>query len=208
MNFARLILCLVVLMSPSVGIVQAEETATKKETTPITKWIAAENALLDTLPKQNQEVFFILRNKHSVIRTIRVVQRDIKSAVKACGKKNKDLKAPMKGRFKDWENSVLPILKEAKKFLEIELKEQEAFHVGDYRHVMKLNDKAYKFSESKVKKTPVTSKEACEGLLTSMDRTEDSLLSLLQDILLPEEVVRERVEQAKKAEKKSQKKTK
>ena len=174
--------------------------------TPITQWIEAENKLLDTLGRPNQETFFIFRNKHSVIRSIRIVHRDIKNAVKACGTANKELKAPMNTRFKDWGNAVLPILKDAEKFLAMELKEQESFHAGDYKHVIKLNDKAYKFSESKVQKTPVTSVEACEGLLKSMDSTEDKLVDLLQDILLPEEVVRERIEQAKKAEKKAKEK--
>lgn len=126
------------------------------------------------------------------------MKRDVGNAVKACGKENKDMKQPMRDRFKEWENAVNPILKEAEKFLETELKEQEAFHVSDYKHVTKLNDKAYKFSESKVEKTPVTTKEACEGLLKSMDRTEDKLITLLQDILLPEEVIRTRLEQADK----------
>lgn len=174
--------------------------------TPITEWIDAENALLDSLPRQNQKVFFILRNKHSVIRSINIVQRDVKNAVTACGKENPDLKKPMRARFKDWEGAVQPILKEAEKFLKTELKEQEAFHVGDYKHVIKLNDKAYKFSESKIQKSPVTTAEACQSLLESMDETEDQLVTLLQEILLPEEVVRERLEQAKKAEERAKEK--
>lgn len=172
----------------------------KQEETPITKWIAAENALLDSMPKSNQEVFFVLRNKHSVIRTLGVVHRDIKNAVKACSKNNKDMKASMEDRLEDWENAVLPILKDAEKLLKVEVKEQEAFHSSDYNHVMKLNDEAFKFSESKIQKTPVTTPEACQGLLDSMDETEDNLVGILQDMLLPEEVVRERVEQAKAAE--------
>ena len=205
MRLFQITICVGVLVGLFAFPVQAEEKKIPEET-PITKWITAENSLLDSLPNQNKEVFFVLRNKHSVIRSIGIVQRDIKDAVKACGKENKDLKKPMRDRFKDWENAVLPILKEAKKFLEIELKEQEAFHITDYRHVMKLNDKAYKFSESKIQKTPVTTKEACENLLSSMDETEDTLVNLLQDILLPEEVVRKRVEQAEKAKEKSNKK--
>jgi hypothetical protein len=169
-----------------------------KEKTPITKWIDAENELLASLPRENQKVFFILRNKHSVIRTIGIVHRDIKNAVKACGKENKNLKEEMNTRLKEWESSVLPIIKEAEKFLKRELKEQEAFHVSDYKHVTKLNDKAYKFSESKVEKTPVTTEEACRSLLESMDDTEDNLISLLQDILLPQEVIKSRVERANK----------
>jgi hypothetical protein len=188
--------------NPAASHAQENKEEKKVESTPITEWIAAENALLDTLPKQNQKIFFVLRNKHSVIRTIGVVRRDIKNAVKACGKENPNLKKPMNERFKEWENAVMPILDEAKKFLEIELKEQEAFHVSDYRYVTKLNDKAFEFSESKVTKTPVTSQEACEGLLKSMNDTEDNLINILQDILLPEDVIRERMKQAEKAKEK------
>ena len=80
------------------------------------------------------------------------------------------------------------------------MKEQEAFHVSDYKHVTKLNEKAFKFSESKIQKTPVTTKEACEKLLESMNDTEDNLIKILQDILLPEEVIRERMKQAEEDE--------
>ena len=104
-----------------------------------------------------------------------MVKRDVGNAVKACSKKNKDMAKPMKARFKQWKGVVDPILKDAKKFLEIELKEQEAFHVSDFRHITKLNDKAYKYSESQIKKKPVTTKEACQGLLDSMDSTEEKL---------------------------------
>ena len=130
------------------------------------------------------------------MRSIEIVRRDIQNAVKACGKANPDLKKEMNKRYKSWEKAVMPILKTSQKFLETELKEQDAFHISDYRHVMKLNDKAYEYSESKIEKTPVTTVEACEGLLASMDRTEDKLIGLLQEILLPEEVVRKRLERA------------
>lgn len=193
----RIALCLSVAMFVLAMPAMAQD---KQEETPITKWIAAENSMLDSMPKSNQEVFFVLRNKHSVIRTLWVVHRDIKNAVKACGQNNKDLKKPMQERLKDWENAVLPILSEAEKLLKTEVKEQEAFHASDYNHVIDLNDKAFKFSESKIQKTPITTQEACESLLASMDETEDNLVSILQDMLLPEEVVRERVKQAKKAE--------
>lgn len=199
MHFIKHVCAIIICISTLTLNAQAQEKEGQQET-PITQWIAAENKLLDSLPRANQEVFFILRNKHSVMRSINVVERDIKNAVKACGKANPDMESDMEARFKKWQNAVNPILKEADKFLKKELKEQEAFHVKDYKHVMKLNDKAYDFSESKITKTPVTEKESCEKLLASMDGTEENLINLLQDILLPEEVVRERLEQARKAE--------
>ena len=173
------------------------EAEIKKET-PITEWISSENALLKRLPKQNQQVFFILRNKHSVMRAVETVQKDVGNAVTACAKNNKSISKEIKSRYKSWMSSIDPILKEAKKFLEVELKQQEAFHVTDYRHIVKLNDKAYAFSEGQIKKEPVTSLKACNGLLDSMDRTEENLINILQDVLLPEEVARERAEQAHK----------
>ncbi len=173
------------------------EAEIKKET-PITEWISSENALLKRLPKENQQVFFILRNKHSVMRAVGTVRRDVGNAVTACAKNNKSIAKDMNTRYKQWTSSIDPILKEAKQFLEVELKQQEAFHITDYRHITKLNDKAYKYSEGQIKKEPVTSLKACNGLLASMDRTEESLINILQDVLLPEEVARERAEQAKK----------
>ena len=176
-----------------------------KTHTPVTEWISSENALLKRLPEQNQQIFFILRNKHSVIRAVETVKRDVGNAVKACSENNKGMADKMNKRFNQWTGVIDPILSDAKKFLEVELREQEAFHVPDYRHITDLNDKAYKFSESQVKKTPVTTPKACQGLLDSMDRTEEELINILQDALLPEEVVRKRVEAIKKAEEEAKK---
>lgn len=168
----------------------------KAEETPITKWIDAENKLLESLPEENQKIFFILRNKHSTIRAINIVHRDIKNAVKACGKENPSIKMQMNTRLKEWEKAVFPILNNAESFLKNELKEQNAFHVKDYEYAVALNDKAYAFSESKIEKTPITTEKSCRSLLKSMDDTEDKLISLLQDILLPKEVIQNRVERS------------
>jgi len=183
----------------------AKKDELKAQETPITKWMDAENAMIDTLPRQNQKVFFVLRNKANVIRSVNMVERDIKNAVKSCAKENKEISLDIKSRFKDWQRAVNPILKEADKFLKKELKEQEAFHISDYKHVTKLNDKAFEFSEKQIKKKPVSSLKACQGLMKSMDRSENQLVGLLQDILLPEEVVRKRIERAEEASKKDKK---
>ncbi len=187
---------------PSVALAQ-EAKITEAPSTPVTEWMKVENAYLDTLPSGNKELFFILRNKYNVIRTIDVVHRDIENAVTACGQKNEALKTPMKKRLKDWEESIFPILAEADRLLERELNEQDAFHVSDYEHLMKLNDQAFKFSDAKIKKTPVTTAQACKGLLDSMDRTEDKLVGLLQEILLPQQVVRNRMDRARKLREKA-----
>lgn len=172
---------------------KAKEVEVKPEgKNPVSEWMAAENKLIDTLNRSGKERFLIMRNKHSVIRTIKLVERDVGAAVKACGKNNADMKKDMDGRFKDWQNAIHPILKDAQKFLDKEIDEQQLVYPSDFRHVLKMNDKAYEYTEKQVIKEVVSSKEACEKLLASMDRSEDQLVQLLQDILIPENVIRER----------------
>lgn len=187
------------LLCAPIASAEDEVVEPKQEETPITKWVAAENALIQPLSKEEQETFFILRNKHSVIRTLRVVHDDIETAVKLCAKENETLSSGIKSRLKDWENAVFPILDEADKFLKQEIKTQTVVPSSDVRRILKLNDKAYKFSQSKIKKQPVSDEKSCNALMKSMDKTENELITLLQTVLLPEEVVRERIEQDKKA---------
>ncbi len=172
----------------------------KEITTPVTEWVAAENKLIATLSEKDKETFFIVRNKHSVVRSLRLVRDDIGNAVKGCGKENPDLKKDMDARFKDWQDAVMPILKEADKFLKEEIDSQKVVYPSDFKYVLKLNDKAYEYGNSKMDKRVLTDEKSCNKLMESMDRSENELITLLQEILLPEEVVRERLEQQRKNE--------
>lgn len=194
MQHILLVFLLAVLAAaPPAHAQTAKEIEVKPEgKNPVSEWMAAENKLIDTLNRAGKERFLIMRNKHGVIRTIKLVERDVGSAVKACGKNNSDMKKDMDARFKDWKNAIHPILKDAQKFLDKEIEEQQLVYPSDFRHVLKMNDKAYEYTEKQVVKEVVSSKEACEKLLASMDRTEDKLVQLLQDILIPENVIRER----------------
>lgn len=186
---------------------EAKTEKKKEAVNPVQEWIAAENKLIDTLSPQDQRSFYVMRNKHGVIRSVRIVRRDVKSAVGACGKANPDMKAQMNARFKQWEGAVLPVLDLADKYLKEEIQTQKIVFPSDFKYILKLNDKAYEYGEEQIEKTPVTDKEACQNLLDSMDRTENKMVELLQDMLLPESVIRERAERAEEAaEEKSEKK--
>lgn len=173
------------------------------ENTPITKWMDAENALIDPMSEKDQESFFILRNKYSVIRVVGVVKRDVGAAVKACGKNNPDMKDQMEGRFKQWQGAVDPIIDTAKKTFDKDLGNQKIVDEKDARKVLKLSDEAFEYSDKLTTKQPVTSKEACQGLLASMDRTEDKMIGLLEATLLPETVLKQKREESLKAKAKA-----
>lgn len=180
---------------------QEEAVVSESEKTPVTEWMAAENALIDKLSDEEKEIFLVLRSKHGVIRTVDVVHRDVGNAVKGCGKDNPDMKDEIYSRFAQWERAVLPIINTAEKFLKTEIDEQTVVTPKDFRKVLKMNDAAFDYTESKVEKQIVTDEAACRKLLQSMDRTEDHMVSLLQDMLLPENVIRNRLEKEEEAEK-------
>jgi hypothetical protein len=168
---------------------------------PVKEWIDAENAMIDKLSKAQKESIFILRNKYSVIRVINVVERDVGNAVKSCGKNNPDIKKQMDDRFTQWKNAVNPIIKTAQKQLDSDIDAQKIVAPKEFRSVMKLNDKAFEYGEKQIQKTPVTTKDACGDLLNSMNKTEDDMIKLLRQTLLPESVIKTRAKTEDKKQK-------
>lgn len=178
---------------------KAEATpAPKKNPTPVDEWVEAENAMIDKLSEDDQAKIFIMRNKHSVIRAIGVVERDIGAAVEACGKNNPDMKDSMSERYKQWQNAVNPIIKTAQKNLDASINSQKIVKASEFKKVLKLNDMAFEYGDKMTVKKPVSSKDACEKLVKSMDKSEDEMVTLLRQSLLPENVIKDRAEKKSK----------
>lgn len=182
------------------------QSAKAGPTGKLKEWMDAENKMIDPLPLKDQESIFILRNKHSMMKVTRVVEGDIESAVKSCSKSNPDMKDKMEGRFKQWQSAVSPILDTAEKQLDKDIDAQKIVDADDFKDVLELHDEAYEEGEKQTIKQPVATKEACEGLLASMDNTEDNMIQLLQQTLLPESAIRKRAADMEKAKAASTKK--
>ncbi len=183
---------------------KAPEPKKPVENTPVKKWIDAENAVIDKLKPREQETFLLIREKYSIIKTIGIAKGDIGNAVKSCGKNNPDMKDKMESRFQQWQDAVDPIIKAAEKNLDSELNSQKVVEVSAAKNIFKLQDEAYAYNEKMTTKQVVTTAEACQGLLDSMDRTEDNMIKLLEQTLLPESVIRQQYERSVKARAKAE----
>lgn len=173
---------------------------------PVKEWIDAENAMIDKLNDPQKESIFILRSKYSIIRAINVVERDVGAAVKSCGKHNPDIKTKMEDRFGQWKNAVNPVIQAAKKQLDTDIGALKIVSPKEFRNVMVLNDKAFEYSEKQIQKSPSTTKDACEGLLASMNDTENNMIQTLRQTLLPESVIKSRAKAEEKAQAKGREK--
>jgi hypothetical protein len=186
------------------SVLKKEPAAKATENTPVKKWIDAENAVIDKLKPREQETFLLIREKYSIIKTIGIAERDIGDAVKSCGKNNPGMKDKMQSRFKQWQDAVNPIITAAEKNLDNELNSQKVVEVSVAKNIFKLQDEAYAYNEKMTTKQVVTTAEACQGLLDSMDRTEDNMITLLEKTLLPESVIRQQYERGQKEKMKAE----
>lgn len=175
------------------------QSAKAGPTGKLKEWMDAENKLIDPLSDKDKESIFILRNKHSMMKVTRVVEKDIENAVESCSKNNPDIKDKMNARFKQWQSAVNPILDNAEKQLEKDIEAQKIVDADAFEDMLDLHDEAYEEGEKQTVKQPVTTKEACEGLLASMDNTEDNMIQILQQTLLPESAIRKRAAEMEKA---------
>jgi hypothetical protein len=178
------------------SVLKKEQAAQLGE--PVRKWFDAENALIDPLSDRDKESFLLLREKYSIIKTIEIAEGDIGKAVQSCGKANPDMKDTMEDRFKQWRNAVDPIIDTAKKQFDKDLAAQKLVDAKKAKNVFKLQDEAYAFNEKMTTKQYSSKKEHCEGLLASMDRTEDQMIRLLEQTPLPESVIRQKYETSQK----------
>lgn len=183
---------------------QAEEKAAKPaqpEKSPIA--VAAEE-FTKGFNEDSSRHFSIVYSNYNMIKVVETVENDVGLAVDKCGEVHADMKAPLQDRYKLWKDGIEPIVKQAEEHVNTMVLSQEYAKPSDIRDFFKKIDKERKAHDKDVKKVPVTSKEACEFLLKTMDSTQEQLTSLLQATLVstPQAVQRalEEEQAAQKAE--------
>ncbi len=170
--------------------------------------------IAEGLSPEEQKHFFILYNNYNMIGTVKMVQGDVGKAVKACGESNPDMKDKMDARFKTWNEAIEPVVKESEGHAENMVIAQEYAKPKEIKAIFKGLDETRVLANAQVEKTPVTTKEACEYLLNTMDDTQNNFAKLLRSTLIstPVSVSKDKATEAapekdaKKAEEKAEEK--
>ena len=147
----------------------------------------ATDALKDVgqdLKEDDAKHFFMTYQNYNLIGTVKMVQTDVGNAIKACGDNNPEMKDTLDGRFTDWSNAVNPVIEEADANINNMVVAQEYTSPAKVKKVFKALDEARVATNASVEKTPVTTKDACESLLDTMDDTEKNLIELLRSTLV------------------------
>jgi hypothetical protein len=150
------------------------------------------------LSPAQQQHFFILYNNYNMIGTVKMVQGDIGKAVAACGKENPELKEKMDSRYKTWSEAIDPVVKESEGNVNNMVIAQDYAKPEELKDVFKGLDDTRKLANAQIEKTPVTTKDACEYLLNTMDDTQENFVQLLRRTLMSPPPVAPAKDEAKK----------
>lgn len=136
----------------------------------------------DKIDKDAQEHLYFVREGYGVTRAVAIVRRDVSTAVKACGKANPDMKTEIDSRFESWTEKVDPVMQEKQGEIDAAIDGQTYLKPKEVRDYLKLIEQAGDYANKAIDKEVVTTPDACNSLLKSMDRTEDVVRKLLSKL--------------------------
>lgn len=140
--------------------------------------------LVDTLGEEELKHLFHIRESFGSTRAVKVVRSDVQNAAKACGTANPDMKTEMDGRFAAWTESIDTAVKAKEKEIDAAIAAQTYLKPKEIRDYLKMIEKTANNVDKDITKIPVTTPEACTGLLKSMDSTETVLTKLIEGMEL------------------------
>ena len=136
-------------------------------------------SLLKGLEQHQAQYIYKIRQEFGVIRSVQVIRSDIEKAVKSCGEENPDMKENISTRFNDWNDEILPKLAVADVALKDAIQRQSFRPTVRVTILLDHVQAAFEERDSKINKIPVTTLEACENLMQSLDDTEERLKELM-----------------------------
>lgn len=140
--------------------------------------------LLEDLPEINQKHFMTLYHTHNIVSVVKTVRHDIGKAVEACSEKNPDLADKMKTRFTQWQDKTSPILVEAEGNINNMIIAQDYAQPQEITAILNLANEVRAKGEASLNKVPVSTKEACEKLYTTMKKTQKDVIDMMRETLI------------------------
>lgn len=170
--------------TPEMEAVEKDPAVAKQEA-QISDTYAEIEELTKGLSEREQQHFYLVYNNYNLIQTVQMVQGDVETAVKECGKNNPEMKEAMDERYAEWSAAINPVMDDADANVDKMVETQEYAPPKQIKKIMKALDKTRKETSKQIEKIPVTTPEACDYLRNKMSETQDSMLGLLKTTLVP-----------------------
>ncbi|MCB1839897.1 MAG: hypothetical protein H6858_06605 [Rhodospirillales bacterium] len=158
----------------------------------LNKKYASVMANLDTKEVQH---FAVVVVNYNLISTVKAVQDDIQGAVDGCAKNNKQMAETVNSRFGKWKDAVKGPMAEAQANVNNMVLAQSYLSQSEFSNLFGLIEDVRSYNSSRFEKTPVTTPEACEFMLSKMDETQDHMIGMLKATLVSYPSAREKAQE-------------
>lgn len=140
-------------------------------------------SVLANLDSREAQHFAIVIVNQNLIGTVKAVEEDVAMAVKGCAANNKQMADTVNNRFAQWKEAVKAPMTEAQANVDNMVLAQNYLSKEEFTNLFGLIDDVRKYNSSRFEKTPVTTPEACEFMLSKMDETEQHMVGMLRATL-------------------------
>ena len=142
------------------------------------------SAVSNRLDKNQARHFFVMYSNYTIISTVRAVEKDVQKAVETCAENNRDLRAELNARFSSWQNAVDGPMKEAMGGINNMIAAQNYASRDEIEDVFRLVEETREYNSSRFEKIPVSTKEACEFMMSKMRETQGNMAAMLKATLV------------------------
>ncbi|MCB9990515.1 MAG: hypothetical protein H6867_03925 [Rhodospirillales bacterium] len=143
-------------------------------------------ALAKAMSKEQAEQFSVIRENFGVLRSVRMTRKSVTNAVKECAAKNPDMKDAINSRYKSWDEGIHPVLEKQQKSMKASISSglfNDPKQVEDYLDTV---DDMAEYADNRMEKKVVTTPEACQSLIDSMDKSSEIILELIGEMNWPQ----------------------
>lgn len=140
-------------------------------------------SILANLDMREAQHFMIVVVNQNLIGTVKAVEEDVAMAAKGCAENNKQMADTVTARFAQWQEAVKGPMQEAQANVDNMVVAQTYITKEQYTELFGLIDDVRKYNSSRFEKTPVTTPEACEFMLSKMDETQENMVGMLRATL-------------------------
>ena len=141
------------------------------------------SSLMKTLDVAEVQHFMTMYANYNLYSMVKAVGDDVGSAVDDCAQNNKDMSGDLHRRFSEWEDTVGSAMKDTNDNIQNMALAQDYVPQSELKILFALVDEVRAVNSSRFETTPVTTKEACEFMMSKMDETETSMSGLLKATL-------------------------
>ncbi len=140
-------------------------------------------SIMANLDSREVQHFAVVIVNYNLLSTVKAVEEDISHAVAGCSEKNPEMTETVNTRFSTWKEAVGGAMQEAVANVNNMVLAQSYVEKTEYESLFGLIEDVRKYNSSRFEKTPVTTPEACEYMISKMDETQEQMVSMLRATL-------------------------